>query len=345
MFYKYRNGHGVEKLHVYIEFFFTQMFARKGKRYNYQSVIHSDFKDVVEKCNKLNLLLRKTYQQYNKLNSSDQIIVESAFHTNNKIEELCRGELDPVHNNQLPSSFAKVCFNLFVYLYEDLPITKVFQDNVGDFFDYYQEIRKINPEITMCPFCGLNFLKPKNDIKRDDYDHYLPKAIYLFNGINLKNLVPICKECNSDEKFIQDPLYHEKNKVGRRKVFYPYDSSIIGEHVQVKIEGDDTDNLNVILDGKEEKKEEIESWNIIFGILRRYNAVTRASQERWIEDLHREYGRQRKKAGFNFRLFLTDELERLSDNILVDRVFLKKALYDWLASNPDLERNLELTVT
>lgn len=341
--YKYLHGHTLENLHNYIKFFFEQMFARSGKRYS-KKVIHDNFKVIIDHCPKLDSLLRTIYKEYNKLDYLEKTLIQEAFFINNQIEELCRGNLEPIHYSDLPSSFAKICYELFKYLYESLPNTDVFQENMGTFLDHYQKLRELNNTIIMCPSCGVSYMKPINYLKRNDYDHYLPKSIYPFSSVNFNNLLPICDDCNSDEKKAQDTLYIEKNKKSRRKVFYPYDSNIISGHIQVRLLGSDPDNLSINLEGNDEQKEEIQSWDKLFSISSRYLAITKERQGGWMLDLQRKYKKQREKPNFDFKQFLDDEFEDMCANLFLDRVFLKKALYDWLCSNPDLERDLELSV-
>lgn len=69
-----------------------------------------------------------------------------------------------------------------------------------------------------CPFCLMErFDFPT--APREDFDHYLPKSIYPFAAINLRNLVPMGKKCNEVYKRSKDIL---RNSSGRRRAFDPY---------------------------------------------------------------------------------------------------------------------------
>lgn len=60
-------------------------------------------------------------------------------------------------------------------------------------------------KVDVCPYYGLNYISPIS--KRGNkvravatLDHYLPKSQYKFLALNLYNLIPSCKNCNSTFK-------------------------------------------------------------------------------------------------------------------------------------------------
>ncbi len=64
-------------------------------------------------------------------------------------------------------------------------------------------IKKIN--VITCPYCGqsyISFVQKRNGdiILEGDLDHYYPKSKYWYLTLNLYNLIPICKTCNSTYK-------------------------------------------------------------------------------------------------------------------------------------------------
>ncbi|MGV8597979.1 HNH endonuclease, partial [Pseudomonas aeruginosa] len=81
---------------------------------------------------------------------------------------------------------------------------------IGDIDDHYQTFVQAN-KAGKCPFCGINDLLGEYHNKREAYDHYLPKALYPFNSINFRNLVPACHHCNSSYKTSKDPAYTPKD--------------------------------------------------------------------------------------------------------------------------------------
>lgn len=85
---------------------------------------------------------------------------------------------------------------------------------IGDIDDHYQTFVQTN-KAGKCPFCGINDLLGEYHSKREAYDHYLPKALYPFNSINFRNLVPACHHCNSSYKTSKDPAYTQKTPPGQ----------------------------------------------------------------------------------------------------------------------------------
>lgn len=97
-----------------------------------------------------------------------------------------------------------------------------------------------------CPFCGINDLLGEHHSRREAYDHYLPKALYPFNSINFRNLVPACHHCNSSYKTSKDPAYTPKDParaVHRRAIFYPYKAAAHSIELQIDLQHSDIAKL------------------------------------------------------------------------------------------------------
>lgn len=73
-------------------------------------------------------------------------------------------------------------------------------------------------EITVCPYCGINYFSitektNSNIVTVATFDHYLPKNKYPQLALNLYNLIPSCKNCNStfkgqSTKLILNPFFY-----------------------------------------------------------------------------------------------------------------------------------------
>lgn len=93
-------------------------------------------------------------------------------------------------------------------------------------------------EVDVCPYCGMNYISSISKDKKSGniravatFDHYLPKADYKFLALNLYNLIPSCKNCNStfklkNSKHIINPFLAE---VEQRLTFYIDCKNIIKE--------------------------------------------------------------------------------------------------------------------
>ena len=74
--------------------------------------------------------------------------------------------------------------------------------------------------INVCPYCGLNYISSVDKqngeiITIATFDHYFPKEQYRFLAMNIYNLIPACKNCNTTFK-------HDDNN----KVINPYFNSV-----------------------------------------------------------------------------------------------------------------------
>lgn len=152
------------------------------------------------------------------------------------------------------------------------------KNKIGGIDDHYQKFMLGN-RVGKCPFCGMADMQGVYHSPREAYDHYLPKALYPFNSINFKNLVPACHHCDSSYKSSKDPAYTPKDpahELARRKVFYPYATP--GYHIDIKIElkKSDVEHLtptDIELEfGPAHLSEEIETWKDVYGIEERYKA-------------------------------------------------------------------------
>lgn len=152
------------------------------------------------------------------------------------------------------------------------------REKIGDIDDHYKSFVKIN-KAGKCPFCGVSDMLGQYNTKREAYDHYLPKALYPFNSINFKNLVPACHQCNSSYKTSKDPAHPVKDPAGaarRRKIFYPYRADAQSVQISISVAHTNIDDLNpedLSFDfGPVALAEELATWRDVYGIEERYSA-------------------------------------------------------------------------
>lgn len=98
-------------------------------------------------------------------------------------------------------------------------------NNLGnfDFIAEYEKFRKAQNKkkwcgcklieeigISNCPYCGIHYFstvkKDNKVISEATLDHYYPKNAYPFLALNVYNLIPVCKNCNSSFKTISENL-------------------------------------------------------------------------------------------------------------------------------------------
>jgi hypothetical protein len=167
------------------------------------------------------LLRRKTsirdslaaYQKaFTKLDDAERALVHRTLSDQNQIEQLLDGRLDCMTIDELPEGIRQPTRTLFEAAFDLLVVLKI-RDQ------HYERIDAAIPD-KICPFCGVTGFDAPGG-KREDYDHYLPESEYPFAGINLWNLVPMCKKCNGLYKLATDPIWDGDR---RRRAVNPYNT-------------------------------------------------------------------------------------------------------------------------
>lgn len=192
---------------------------------------------------------------------------------------------------------------------------------------YYDCFTNENNE-GVCPFCGLMPIDGEFDPTRDAFDHYLPKSKYPFNSVNLKNLVPSCHKCNSDNKKDKDPLHNRNGD--RRKAFFPFSDKHADIEVYVSILKKKwidlkPEEINIKF-GPTELIEELDTWKALYRIDQRYSTkcCSKNGGIHWINRVLNECQ--------NYNLtpneMLTAEIQSVSSNPWCESNFLKKAFLE-----------------
>lgn len=254
----------LELKEVMREFGFSAKAAERGKTF---------YKDV-----------KAIYELFAQLSTQEINQFKRWYQGNNDIENVCADDpathlaryADIAVNH---NSLAAQLHNFFKGLYsESLLGLAALRAKIGDIDDHYQTFVQTN-KAGKCPFCGINDLLGGYHSKREAYDHYLPKALYPFNSINFRNLVPACHHCNSSYKTSKDPAYTPKDPARaahRRTVFYPYKTAAHSIELQIKLHHSDISKLTpadiTLQFGPAAITSEIETWKDVYGIEERYKA-------------------------------------------------------------------------
>jgi hypothetical protein len=283
------------------------------------------FKDIYHytyRGNPLKDEVERIYDIFKGLTSEVRTQVREAFITNNNIESLCNGT-SPVYLQTLPAVVESDIKPLFKWCYETLLENKLV---AGDKMDYYNQLIK-HPanDFDTCPCCGLIDFESAESIRREAYDHYLPKATYPFASVNFKNLVPLCYKCNSDRKSKKDPIEDD------RVAFYPFSSE---EH---SIECSYTFNVDIISDTKQVNLDKLsisftgnvpktETWKWLFAIEDRYNDYIKSKAKSWLRELATRFEKNNKREqGLSYLEVINDDIEIYEDDKYSEKKFLKIA--------------------
>lgn len=294
---------------VMVEFGFSTQAAERGRAF---------YKDV-----------KAIYELFALLSPQEIDQFKQWYQGNNDLEKVCAN--DPAAHL---ARYADIAAN-----HKDLadPLGMFFKDlysqslldlaalraKIGKIDDHYHTFMQSN-KAGKCPFCGINDMKGTHHSKREAYDHYLPKALYPFNSINFRNLVPACHECNSTYKLSKDPAHDSNGR--RKKAFYPFAAATQTIDIQVVLQHSDIANLkptDVQLQfGPAAITEEIDTWNGVYGIEERYKAKVCGENDGkyWLEQVLQEW----KDGGHDPVEFLTTLSRQVQSRPYADCNFLKK---------------------
>jgi hypothetical protein len=282
MIKKYRyieTVHG--NLHEYVLAFFHKI-QTDTNAFN-DELFEAEFRPIVKRHPKiLEKRLKIIYEYISGLAPTDRQAFCQRVIDSNQIKQICNGEYKPIKFDNKATGIDKILKNLFRDLYQQVLDGDPFRElNNTTLREHFNQFCDANADITLCPICGIGELKKSQDITRDQYDHYLPKALYPFSSINFSNLVPCCKECNSfDAKGEKDTI-----EVSTGKFFFPYDDNHKGISLVVSVREDNSEiekiDLELSFSNPDNKNDEIDSWKTIYAIENRYRGYIGARIGKW----------------------------------------------------------------
>jgi hypothetical protein len=355
--FRYLNDHPIYGLHDNIVYFFEQLFLLDLPFFNEEKHLKNDFIEIAKQSPKRFI---KAFEQiviiYHSLPDDEKAILAKAFEANNAIEELCLGNSTAYKYDQIPHAIKENIKSFFDDLWIGYPQNSLVEEKFGNVKDHFDKlIDRTHQRAIICPFCGLNPLKPSRALRRDDYDHFLSKGFYPFNSFNFRNLFPMCDECNTDEKHDTDTLF--KSNGNRRKIIYPYSTEpAITITVSIVPQQEyDLDDLETYLSSLEnwtishthngQFTEYLESWDAVFNVSRRYKERIKQFEREWWNWLIRHYKTQKKRGVVGFEDFKTDWIEDNFDDLMgKPMAIIEKAYFEFLFSIPDCERLLDRTI-
>lgn len=287
--------HQMEKMQAFVDYIFHEvwcnaphngeyrldLFIANGELHEVMTALHYDDGKAAEA---FSARVERIYGLFSGLSSVEITQLRQWYEGNNDLERVCAN--DPAAQLARYSDIAvnhKVLAadlsEFFKRLYSKSVLgLAALRAKIGDIEDHYKTFITINKS-GKCPFCGINDLLGQYHDRREAYDHYLPKALYPFNSINFRNLVPACHHCNSSYKTTKDPAYIPKDPAGavqRRAFFYPYRQATQPIVLQITLDNCDiaklrSNDINLQF-GPAAIAEEIETWKDVYGIEERFKA-------------------------------------------------------------------------
>jgi hypothetical protein len=286
MLYRYKRFlHPIDRLQQYICHFMraARMAADAGKSFRVATLCHADFLPFVNRAGKLKKHLSVFYRTFKGLAPADRLLVYRAFRSCMNTRRLFGDHCPFQRIDGLPAAIQKPAHDLFLYLYENT------LDSVGDVKEHYEKFYNALPS-NWCPFCAIERLHYYEHYKQD-YDHLMPKQSFPFAAVNMNNLVPMGRDCNTVFKKTQDMLHDAAGN--RRKAFYPFDPAV---QITVSLQGSGlptTGNrkgswqITLLPD-----IEEVRTWNAVFKISNRYEKdLLQADYDSWL-GFFRDFARQ-----------------------------------------------------
>lgn len=349
--YTYVN-HDVEKYQGYLDFIFHEIWMKAEVDKPFGPELFEENEELHSIYQRLNVststaalfFCRKTHEifdEFASLSQNERKRVAEVYAINNSIEQICNDKsieplnYDELSNISVPLSTALKSFYGKLYGSKS-PFNLAVFGKLSDLaiHDFDRSFMTENDN-GICPFCGINHLKGNDHRYREAYDHFLPKSLYPFNSINFHNLAPMCNECNSTYKTIKDPscdLDPVNNNKERRKAFYPYAAQHPEIEVKVSLNSDNPLKLKPqdveieVLSSEQNREEELESWNRVFGITERYKATICSKNDgiSWFIDMHEEFANFEELTGVNDpEIYFSIILKSATKNPLNAKGFLK----------------------
>jgi len=279
--------------------------------------------------------VERIYNLFSQLSAQQIDDIQACYRANNTIDQVCCNQpaLEITRYSDIAANFPDLLEQISSFykgLYSKKILTNgAFKEYVGDIEQHYESFMTQN-NVGKCPFCGVTDVLGIYHTKREAYDHYLPKALYPFNSLNFKNLVPTCHYCNSSYKTTRDPAYTPKDPAGeinRRRAFYPYSANAHNININIELTATHVDNISAvdiqISFGPDAISEEIETWKDVYGIEERYKAkcCSNTDGKAWINRVIEE----RKNYKLSVEDMLQAEIDTAINQPFSDSNFLKKA--------------------
>lgn len=337
--FKYLDTHASIKLFVEVENFFRNLkTVSPSSNFNPCSQYFSnDFATYLGSAPKLKKKFRTFFVEFCKLPTRQRIAVIKTFLTLSKVKNVLENKKVnalSLRLSKLPQGIRKPAKDLFDHMY---PSTL---NAFGDLNAHYKELYTDFYEtrnLKSCPFCGIEELFPPH-IRKQDYDHLLKQEDYVFASVNMRNLVPMGRDCNQVFKLRKDVLIGDKNK--RRKFAYPYDTFL-----PIKIELDGSYLPAHVKSSTGQWKirfrpnnEFVKTWNDVFSVELRYrDMVLSRYYKDWIDQfvLSLQLDRIKMKDQRHLKALLNRRAALYLNQPLLDNGIVKGAFFKFLSKYDD----------
>ncbi len=336
--YPFLRNHSANKLNQHLIFFFRQLrkVSRTSSFLPYNTYFHPDFVLHLDNSPTLVEKFQSFFNAFRNLSATNKGIVIKCFFDCQSISKIIEDELfDASHLkiSAMPASIRKSIKELFAHMY---PSTL---NSIGNLSDHWQQIygeifgvRKLK----VCPFCSIEPLYPPK-IRRQDYDHILKQETYPFASLNMKNLVPMGRDCNQIFKGRKDSIY---DGATRRAFANPYKTFA---NISIDLNGSILPNRTTAAYGNwsitlSPANKFTSTWDQVFDIKKRYSETMLM---RYFDDWLGYFIDVKKRNNVvitthqQLIAHLNDEADLFSKQPLIEAHIIKSALFTYLAACGD----------
>ncbi|WJH42123.1 hypothetical protein N7E02_18310 [Aliirhizobium terrae] len=167
--------------------------------------------------------LKTVWREFRKLGDLDRGRLKEALESQTDLPTILSNGVVCIQIGEFPEPVRQAITSLFRFLFDLLSEIKTGPFSLRD--SQYHKIYQTFKKSKICPFCGLGYFRAPG-APRHDLDHYMLVSKYPFAGADLRNLPPMCSECNSDFKGTADILYNDDGM--RRPCSDPYSGPTFG---------------------------------------------------------------------------------------------------------------------
>ena len=282
----------LDEFHEQIVFFFEAIYYQSLTPFSDWDdyFIHFKLKHIYSRCKRLKNLMQNVHLEYLTISDVEKKTIYDSAKNSSEIQAICNTSLNISNVKDLSTEIGDTIHALYQYIYYQLPKTKSFISIYGSMKDHYEALKLENRKIKKCPFCGLQNIHPLKNKTKQTYDHYIPLSLYPFVGIQSKNLVPTCKDCNEDFKHDKDSLFLNPQRTIRRRLFYPYGS--YNHNIKIELKNIKLNNSNLKIENCDVDincnqpilSSEIQSWKDIYEVNTRYKNAIEDDSDEWYKE-------------------------------------------------------------
>lgn len=296
--------HSIFKFQDVIVYLVEEVFCKADKQKCYTRIETNEILKLLYNNTRTDWFKKNVeliYTECKNLNIKQKQLILEVFKNNNEIEHLCNDPKSLIPISSIEDPIRTLITDFFKKFYDKILDWKDIQNEFGTKKEYYDDLLWNNEEIKNCPCCGYGILKNIYEKGHSSYDHYLPKKHYPFSSLNFNNLFPLCNECNSDYKGEKPILSYHK------RIFYPFNDNHPSIDFEINVDPqclvkfigkrerfEKTDiRINAICDEKYD--EEIESWDKIFEVKKRFFGQIAINGKSWLDDVREKHRKTEKE--------------------------------------------------